>query len=169
MVNFGGHLDRFIIAIASVGYIGYSPWVPGTVGTLAGVFVFLAYSPFPPAIYVLNTVAFFALAVWASHRAEIILGQRDSPRIVIDEIVGYLITMAFLPRNLTYLAGGFLFFRVLDIIKPFPAGTINDRLRGGLGVVLDDVVAGIYANLLLRVAVSWRPDLGFILDRWLCR
>lgn len=162
-------MDRFILAIASVGYIGYFPWVPGTVGTVAGVLVFLAYSPFPPAIYALSTVAFFTLAVWTSHRAEIILGQRDSPRIVIDEIVGYLVTMAFLPRNLTSLIGGFLFFRLLDIIKPFPARAINDRMRGGFGVVLDDVVAGIYVNILLRVAAYWRPDLAFILDRWVCR
>ncbi len=162
-------MDRFILAIASVAYIGYFPWAPGTVGTVAAVLVFLAYSPFPPAIYLLNTVAFFALAVWTSHRAEIVLRERDSRKIVIDEIVGYLVTMAFLPRTLTALVGGFLFFRLLDIIKPFPAGTINDRMRGGLGVVLDDVVAGIYANVLLRAAAHWRPDLVFILDRWVCR
>ncbi len=84
------------------------------------------------------------------------MGQRDSPKIVIDEVVGYLITMAFLPCTFTTVGGGFLFFRIFDIIKPPPAGAINRRIHGGMGVVLDDVIAGIYANILLQLAVHWR-------------
>ena len=145
-----------ILGLASAGYVGYIPRIPGTAGTLVGVLVFLIYSPFPPLIYLLSTAALFALACWASEKAEVILGQRDSPKIVIDEVVGYLITMAFLPCTLTTMAGGFLFFRVFDIIKPPPAGAIDRRMRGGAGVVLDDVVAGIYANILLQLAVHWR-------------
>ena len=149
-------MKGLILGLASAGYVGYFPWAPGTAGTLVGVMVFLLYSPFPPFIYLLSTVALFALACWASERAEVILGQRDSPKIVIDEVVGYLVTMAFLPCTLTTVAVGFLFFRVFDIIKPPPAGAINRRMRGGAGVVLDDVVAGIYANILLQLAVHWR-------------
>lgn len=89
------------------------------------------------------------------------MGQKDSPKIVIDEVVGYLITMAFLPCTLTTLAAGFLFFRVFDIIKPPPAGAINRRMRGGVAVVLDDVAAGIYANILLRLVIHWRSDILF--------
>ncbi|MGA2954299.1 MAG: phosphatidylglycerophosphatase A [Thermodesulfobacteriota bacterium] len=156
-------MKGLILGLASAGYVGYFPWAPGTAGTLVGVMVFLLYSPFPPFIYLLSTVALFALACWASERAEVILGQRDSPKIVIDEVVGYLVTMAFLPCTLTTVAVGFLFFRVFDIIKPSPAGVIDRRMRGGAGVVLDDVVAGIYANILLQLAVHWRSDMLFLI------
>jgi phosphatidylglycerophosphatase A len=105
------------------------------------------------------------LAWWAADRAGIILGRRDSPRIVIDEVVGYLITMALLPRTLTTIIGGFLFFRVLDIIKPPPAKFIDRQMQAGLAVVLDDAVAGIYANFLLHTIAQWYPHLLFIIDR----
>ena len=154
-------LKCLILGLASAGYLGYFPWASGTVGTIAGVLIFLIYSLFPPLIYLLSTAALFALACWASERAEVILGQKDSPKIVIDEVVGYLITMAFLPCTLTTLAAGFLFFRVFDIIKPPPAGAINRRMRGGVAVVLDDVAAGIYANILLRLVIHWRSDILF--------
>ena len=156
-------MKGLILALASAGYLGYIPRVPGTVGTLVGVMVFLLYSSFPPSIYLLSTAALFALACWVSERAEIILGQRDSPKIVIDEVVGYLVTMAFLPRTLTTMVAGFLFFRVFDIIKPIPAGAIDRRMPGGLGVVLDDVVAGFYANVLLHLAAYWRSDMLFLI------
>ena len=127
-------MKGIILGLASAGYVGYFPWAPGTAGTLVGVLVFLLYSPFPPLIYLLSTAALFALACWVSEKAEVILGQRDSPKIVIDEVVGYLITMAFLPCTLTTMAGGFLFFRVFDIIKPPPAGVIDRRMAGGPGL-----------------------------------
>jgi phosphatidylglycerophosphatase A len=158
-------LERFIVGLASAGYVGYFPWAPGTAGTVVGMVIFLVYSPFPPWMYVLSTAALFALACWVSEKAEAILGEKDSPKIVIDEVVGYLTTMAFLPCTLTTLTGGFLFFRVLDIIKPPPAGAIDRRMKGGAGVVLDDVAAGIYANILLQFARYWRPDFVFLLDR----
>ena len=94
------------------------------------------------------------------------LAKGTSPKIVIDEIAGYLITMALLPRTLTTVIGGFLFFRIFDIMKTPPAGSVERRLSGGLAVVLDDAVAGIYANLLLHAIIHWRPHLLFIVDRW---
>ena len=157
-------MDRLIVALASAGYAGFSPRAPGTVGTAVGTLVYLLFSPFPPLVYLLSTGAFFALSSWVSERAEVLLGQRDSPRIVIDEAAGYLITMALLPCTYTTIAGGFLFFRVFDIIKPPPAGWINRQMKGGLGVVLDDAVAGGYANLLLWLASVLYPDFFFLLD-----
>jgi phosphatidylglycerophosphatase A len=153
-----GGRGRFILALASAGGIGYFPWIPGTAGTAVGLIVFLVYSPLPPWLYFLSTAAFVALACWVAERAQGILGETDSPKIVIDEVAGFLITMAFLPRTPTILGAGFLLFRVLDIIKPPPAGAIDRRMKNGWGVVLDDAVAGIYANILLHLIVYWHPD-----------
>ncbi len=160
-------MRRLIIGLASVGFIGYCPVAPGTAGTLVGVLVYYLFSFFPAPIYVLSTVAALFLAWWAAELGEIIFAQKDCPRIVIDEVVGYLISMALLPRTLTTVVGGFIFFRILDIIKPPPAGAIDRRMRGGLGVVFDDVVAGIYTNILLRLIIHWRPDFLNFLERQL--
>jgi len=152
-------LSRLIIAMASVGYAGFSPRAPGTAGTAVGILVYLLYSPFPPLLYFLSTGAFLILACWISGHAEALLGQEDSPKIVIDEVTGYLVTMAFVPCTAFSIVGGFLFFRVLDIIKPPPANWINREMKGGWAVVLDDVVAGVYANVLLRLAAVLYPGL----------
>jgi phosphatidylglycerophosphatase A len=152
-------LSRLIIAMASAGYAGFSPRAPGTAGTAVGILVYLLYSPLPPLLYFLSTGTFLILASWISERAEVLLGQKDSPKIVIDEVVGYLITMAFLPCTLSVIAGGFLFFRVLDIIKAPPANWINREMKGGWAVVLDDAVAGVYANVLLRLTAVFYPGI----------
>jgi phosphatidylglycerophosphatase A len=159
-------LDRLVVWLASAGYMGYFPFAPGTAGTIVGVLVYALFSSLASPIYMFSSAAAFFLAWWVSGRAEVIFARKDSPRIVIDEVVGYLVTMTLLPRTLTTVIGGFLFFRVLDIIKPPPAGFIERRMQGGLAVVLDDVVAGIYANLLLQAIAHWHPHLLFIVDRW---
>jgi phosphatidylglycerophosphatase A len=128
--------------------------------------VYFIFSFFPPSIYLLSSAAVFLLAWWASERAEVLFSQRDCPKIVIDEIAGYLIAMALLPRTLTTVIGGFLFFRIFDIMKTPPAGFVERRLSGGLAVVLDDAVAGIYANFLLHAIIHWHPHFLFIVDRW---
>lgn len=160
-------MKRFIVWLASAGYFGYFPLVPGTAGTFGGIFVYILFSSFPPAIYLLSLAATFFLAWWASERAEFILGKKDSPRIVIDEVVGYLITMTFLPPTVTAAIGGFLFFRVFDIMKPPPAKFFSRRMPGGLAVVLDDAVAGTYSNFLLQAIGYWQPDLLFVMDKWI--
>jgi len=152
--------------MATVGYTGFFPLAPGTAGSVVGVLIYVLLFPFPAFFYLLTTATAFALACWVSERAEIILSRKDSPKIVIDEVVGYLITMAFLPPTLTTLVVGFLFFRFLDIIKPAPAGVINRRMKGGLGVVLDDAVVAVYVNILLRLVGHWHPEVYFFLDRW---
>jgi phosphatidylglycerophosphatase A len=130
--------------------------------------VYLLFSFFPPLLYLLSTAAIFFLALWASGRAEIIWQERDSPKIVIDEVVGYLLALAFLPRTLTTVVGGFLFFRALDIIKPYPIGMIDRSMKGGLAVVLDDAVAGLGVNFFLQAIHHWHPPLLFLLDNWIC-
>ncbi len=162
----GTVLRHFIVWVASAGYSGYCPLAPGTCGTAVGVLVYLLFSSFPAPVYVLSVVTLLFRASWVAGRAEILFGEHDSPKITIDEVIGYMITVSFLPLTLTTLAGGFLFFRVFDIIKPPPAGAINRR-QGGWAVVLDDVVVGLYVNLLIRALAHWNPHLLSTLDRCL--
>ena len=140
----------FIIFLATGAYSGFSPFMPGTVGSVVGVFLFIILSFLSLPVYILTTVAFIALAVWVSERAEKIFEKEDASEIVIDEIAGFFVTMAFLPCDWKTIAAGFVLFRIFDILKPYPANRINDTVHGGVGVVFDDIVAGIYANLLLQ-------------------
>ncbi|MFH1690073.1 MAG: phosphatidylglycerophosphatase A [Candidatus Eisenbacteria bacterium] len=150
-------LNPLVRFLATGAYLGYAPFAPGTVGSLGcAVLVWFAvpevtHLSSAPAIGVaaLSTLAFVALAIWASGLAERSFGH-DASRIVIDEYAGFLISVLLLPKSLFVFAVAFLLFRALDIVKPFPARRA-EALPGGTGVVLDDVVAGIYANILLRV------------------
>ena len=149
-------MQKFILAISSGLGLGYSPVAPGTAGSVLGVVIALAYSrlggykvisgPAYLAICVLVTI----VGVWAAGRAEAIYGQKDCGKIVIDEVAGMLITMYLLPATPLYLFAGFLVFRLFDIVKPFPARRIDQNVKGGLGVMLDDVVAGVYSCLCLH-------------------
>lgn len=143
--------------IATGGFLGFAPFAPATVGSLGCIVLLWFLLPqvvpgAPPTSFLLlllSTLAFTALAVWASTRAERELGKDASP-IVIDEFAGMLIAVLFLPKTLTVYAVAFVLFRILDILKPFPAARA-ESLPGGLGIVMDDVVAGIYANALIRI------------------
>lgn len=94
------------------------------------------------------------IAIRIAGIAETLLAQRDPGKIVIDEIVGMSTTLLLLPARLPVFAAGFLLFRVLDILKPFPIRTVERKFNGGTAVVMDDIVAGILANLILRVALA---------------
>jgi len=148
----GGWIASFIAFVGSGAYLGYAPIAPGTVGTLGAIpLVVLVFSRFPPWLYLLSLVTFVFLAVWVAERAEIMFQAHDSRKIVIDEIAGFLCTMFLVPAQAAYLVAGFFLFRIMDIVKPYPANIINKRLGGGLGVVLDDIVAGAYANIILQI------------------
>jgi len=148
-------MRRLILCLSSNAGLGYSPWAPGTVGTLAGLPFFYLLAPLPAPLYLLTWTALLFLAFWSSDRAGAIYGVADDRRIVIDELVGYLVTVALLPFSWTVALLGFLFFRLFDIVKPPPANWFDRRLKNGYGVVLDDVVAGIYAALALRLTLYW--------------
>ena len=137
----------FIVLLSSGFYSGYSPFAPGTAGTAVGVLLYLFISRFSLTAYILFTIALFFAGVWLSTRAEIIFGKKDSGIIVIDEIEGFFITMLLLPKTATFIVLGFFLFRILDIIKPFSG---VQRLEGGLGVMIDDVIAAVIANILLQ-------------------
>ena len=142
-----------IITLFSTGfYTGYFPIAPATFSTLTlGVALYLLISRFNPYIYGLISLILFLSAIWLSEKSEKIFHKKDCSYIVIDELVGFLITMFLVPFKWIYLAMGFFFFRFFDIIKPPPANIVNKRQKGGLDVVLDDVIAGIYSNLLLQI------------------
>ncbi len=152
-----GFRGRLAIAIASVGYVGYAPVMPGTFGSLAGVLVFWLLRS-SGVLWVNAVAALLALAIgtWAAHVTERALARPDPGIVVIDEVLGMLTTLAFLPASLTVTLVGFLIFRVLDIVKPFPAAAL-ERVPGGYGIMLDDLMAGIYANLALRLVISVQP------------
>ena len=139
------------VFLATGFYIGNIPYAPGTFGSLVGLplcFV-LAELRLLPAIAC--TAAFILLAVWVANTAENILNKKDPGCIVIDEIAGMLVTFTGLPFTLTTAVFGFICFRILDILKPFPIRFLERQIPGGAGVVADDIVAGIFANLLLRI------------------
>jgi phosphatidylglycerophosphatase A len=144
------------VFVATVGYSGYFPVAPGTVGSLAGlVFYLLVWWSQSLAVEVGLIVMLFLLGIWAGTTAERYFGGIDPGQIVIDEVVGMLITLAFIPVGLSGALIGFFLFRVFDVIKPFPASYADRELHGGLGVVLDDVISGFYANLATRLVLAF--------------
>ena len=146
--------ERLVTLLASGLGLGYLPLVPGTFGTLAGVPICLLLNLGGWIVYVSGTVLLIAGGVWIAGRADRIFGVHDSRHVVVDEICGFLVTMAFvIPQPLT-IGTGFVAFRFFDILKPFPAGYIDKNLSGGWGVMLDDIAAGVYANLTLRALLT---------------
>lgn len=140
-----------ILFIAQGAYSGKSPFAPGTAGTVVGVLLYLVLKGLSPAWYLVACVLVIGSGVWAAEEAEKLLGKKDAQSIVIDEIAGYLISMVLVPSGWMYVVAAFILFRVFDVIKPWPLKRLQD-LRGGVGVVLDDVGAGIYTNAFLQLA-----------------
>jgi len=151
-------VTRLAVFIATVGYCGYFPIAPGTVGSAAGLVVYLlVWWTRSPIVEVALIAATFAAGTWAATHAERYFGGIDPGPVVIDEVLGMLITLAFIPVGLTGALIGFVLFRIFDVIKPFPARRF-EALHGGLGVMADDAMAAIYANLALRLVLWVRPE-----------
>jgi phosphatidylglycerophosphatase A len=149
---------RVVILLASGGFVGYIPVASGTFGTLIAFPLFWLYEPFrhlTVPLYLAAYVAMVAAACWIAGRAEAAFAEHDSHKIVIDEIVGYLGATLFLAPTWEHTLLAFVVFRALDVLKPFPAGWIDQRLPGGAGVVLDDVVSGLYSNVVTRLVAAW--------------
>jgi len=144
-------MNRFFLLFSTVFGVGYSPVAPGTLGTLIAIPVYYFLSNISSPIYEITLIGFFFLSVWISENAEVFFRKKDDPRIVIDEMMGFLITMLWVPKTTRFIVIGFFLFRFFDILKPFPIRRLEKRLKGGFGVVLDDVMAGIYANVVLQV------------------
>lgn len=149
-------MRRLAVFICSFGYIGFFPFAPGTVGSAAGLLVYLGARQAAPHLDLWLIALFGALGIYFTRPCEEDLRCTDPGPIVIDEVMGMLITLALIPVGWGGMLLGFLLFRALDIAKPFPARRL-EGLHGGWGVMADDAMAGIYANLILRGAYALAP------------
>jgi phosphatidylglycerophosphatase A len=130
---------------------GLAPYAPGTFGTLAGVVLYLGLARLPLAGYVLVVALAFGAGIGLCGRTALALGVKDHPGIVWDEIVGYWVTMLAVPLGWGWCAAGFVLFRLFDIVKPWPIRVLDRRIGGGLGIMLDDLAAGVFALSLLNL------------------
>lgn len=148
---------RLGLFIATCGYLGYVPVAPGTFGSAAGLLIYAAVRwSGSPALELAVIALLFAVGVWSSNAAEKHLGGIDPAPIILDEVVGMLITLALIPVNITGAIVGFLLFRLFDVIKPWPANRL-EALHGGLGVMADDAMAAVYGNVAMRLLVVLAP------------
>jgi len=137
--------------IATGCYSGYLPKAPGTWGSLVGLLLFYLLHSLSLPVYLAVVAGIFVVGSFAAGEAEKILDTGDPGAVVIDEIAGMLITMIAVPATPLNMALGFIFFRIFDIAKPFPVNFFDQRFHGGLGIMLDDVMAGIYSLVLLQL------------------
>ena len=150
-------MTRLAVLLATVAYCGYFPIAPGTVGSAAGLIVYLlVWWTRSPIVEVALIAGTFAAGTWAATQAERHFGGIDPGPVVIDEVLGMLVTLAFIPVGYSGALAGFVIFRVFDVIKPYPANRL-EKLHGGLGIMADDAMAGIYANLALRLLMWLLP------------
>jgi phosphatidylglycerophosphatase A len=137
----------------SLGFgLGAAPWAPGTFGTLLGIPCWWMIKDLPLVAYVGVVLLMFAAGVWACQFTARALGVHDHPAIVFDEVVGFLVAMIAAPAGWLWVLAGFALFRLFDIWKPWPIRWLDRCVHGGLGIMLDDAVAGLYALLTLQLA-----------------
>jgi len=147
-----GHLT---LLIATWFYIGYSPIAPGTIASVTAIPLLLLLTHFvSPLVYCIIVLILLVIGVFVSYKAEGMLRSQDPSQIVIDEVVGFLATMVFIPLELKNIMGGLLLFRLMDITKPFPVGR-SEALKWGVGVMADDFISAVYANIILRIIMRF--------------
>jgi phosphatidylglycerophosphatase A len=142
------NLKKFLIIIATGFGVGYLPGAPGTYGTLVAFLIYL-FLPHSPRDYFIFLIIAVILAIFLANVAEKYFQKDDPPQIVIDEMVGYWLALWALPPSWPFVFGAFILFRVFDIVKPYPFCSI-ERLKGGLGIILDDLMAGFYTWCILQ-------------------
>jgi phosphatidylglycerophosphatase A len=149
---------RLALSLATLGWAGYAPSARGTVGTLLAIPLFPALAALrEPSLagYLIALALILLGSVWTASVASEELGERDSPHIVIDEVAGFVVATAFLDFSWSATAVAFCLFRLFDIAKPFPVSWVDRNVHGGLGVVGDDLAAGILAGLATRIVLAF--------------
>ena len=150
-------LRRIGVFIATCAYVGYAPVAPGTFGSAIGLAVFyVVRRQRSITVEVAAIVVLAVVGLWSATEAEHHFGGIDPGPVVIDEVIGMLVTLAFIPVNLAGAIVAFVLFRLLDVVKPWPARRL-EHLPGGFGVVLDDMMAGVYGNLMMWGLVRLMP------------
>jgi len=142
--------DKIILFLATGFFIGYIPFAPGTFGALHGIWLSFFLNKIPITFSISFIAVFIIFAILLSEKAEKIKGDKDPSIIVIDEIAGMMVTMIGINFNFINILTGFILFRLFDILKPFPIYIADKKLPGGVGIVTDDLIAGMMANLLIR-------------------
>ena len=149
-------MKSFFVKFAATGLgLGYSPIIPGTIGSLLGILIFFILIQFNVPLLISGCIiaALFFLGVITATKAEKIFNKKDPGTIVIDEVVGCLVYLYVIPLEIWCIILGFIIYRILDIIKPFPAGSAEE-LRGGWGIMLDDLIAGVYTGIIINI-ILW--------------
>ena len=146
-------MDRLFMSIATGLGLGYAPFAPGTFGTMLALPIYFLIRHLPLPMYAVVLAVLILVAVAAAGAAEKILDRPDPGEVVIDEVVGMLVAMIAIPPHPLAWILAFALFRFFDIVKPWPVGYIDRHFHGGLGIVMDDLAAGLYA--LAALQVSW--------------
>lgn len=139
---------------------GASPYAPGTVGTLLGIPLVYLLSQWSLWVYLLVTVVLTVIGIWVCDKTSKDIGVHDHGGIVIDEVAGYLVTMIAVPVNVWTLIAAFFIFRFFDIIKPWPIGWLDKQVQGGVGIMVDDLLAGVYGLAVIWIGI-WSYPLVF--------
>ena len=148
-------MTAIALALSTSLGVGYAPFAPGTFGSAAGL-VMWALLPASAGAQAVAILAIFTVGGWSAHVTERHYGKTDPGVVVIDEVLGMLVTLAGHSVSWTGALLGFLLFRVFDVLKPFPANRL-EHLHGGFGIMADDAMAGVYANMVLRLVLAWAP------------
>ncbi len=152
--------EKALLNIATLFSVGKFPKAPGTVATLATIPLWFLLAQAGPIYYMIITFLLVPLGVWAAQTYEDHSQKHDSKEIVIDEVVGFLITMTWLPLTWQSVVAGFVIFRFLDIVKPPPIRQLDQKVPGGFGVMADDIAAGIIGSLILQYVYNHTNWLG---------
>jgi phosphatidylglycerophosphatase A len=147
-------MNQVLTILATWFGCGKAPKAPGTFGSLGAIPLVFALSYLPPIPYMLITVIFSIFAIFVAQFYEAQTGIHDDKSVVIDEVAGMLVTMAWVPFTWTYVVLGFLLFRLFDVLKPFPISYVDKKVGGGIGCVGDDLLAGILSNIILQVIME---------------
>ncbi len=153
-------MPNFLLKLATLGPIGKIGKMPGTIGTVAALPLALGLMYLGPVVYIAFTVLLLPVSILSSELYERHSGEHDLSEVIIDEVLGLLITMALLPMTWQSFVIGFLLFRFFDILKPFPISWLDKNIKGGVGVVVDDVAAGVIANIILHLIYAKTLWLG---------
>ena len=146
----GNSYNAALTSVATIGFLGYFPFAPGTIGTLFALVLFLL-TDVPVYAHFLIIIIGALLGIHASTVAEKRLEEKDSKKIIIDEFIGFYVSVFYLPRTFGFVIAAFLLFRFFDILKPLFISKLERTLSSGPGVMADDILAGIYTNMILQI------------------